>query len=509
MMRSSSRFDRRRAAVVAVTAGILTASLALISGLLGYPLIEQAWMASSIVCAVLSLALLSRGETESESPELTVIERIISVCGEISKGNFEARITENTEDGVLGDVQHKVNDMIDRCDAFVREATASLQSVCQNIYYRRIMLGGMRGSFHVAAEIINNAVKMQERAVEKARHDADLEHAKVIGTIGQGLDNLKKGDLTFRLVDLPEAFAALKVNYNSAVHDLETALANVGHVAASVYGQSQEISSASDELSGRTERQSEMLGQSGSSIEELVDAVNKAADASTRTKDIIAAAKVNAVESMGVVQQSVQAMGRIKDSSERIGAIIGVIDEIAFQTNLLALNAGIEAARAGEAGRGFAVVASEVRNLAQRSADAAREIKGLIVQCTNDVANGVEHVGATGQAFENLRDQIGVIDGGIADIAGNAVAQSSTIKEINTAIGELDATTQQNAAMGEEVSASCRSLADESGQLTELLSKFVFRDVQTQAGASGEFGGFGEDRSTAGARAAGSAREAA
>jgi methyl-accepting chemotaxis protein len=304
-----------------------------------------------------------------------------------------------------------------------------------------------------------------------------LEHSKVIGTIGEGLDSLKKGDLTFRLAGLPQAFAAIGTNYNVALDDLEMALANVGRVATTVHGQSQEISVASDELSERTERQAAMLEQSSAAIQELVDAVNKAADASTRTKDIISAAKTNAVESIGVVQQSGQAMERIKDASDRIGAIIGVIDDIAFQTNLLALNAGIEAARAGDAGRGFAVVASEVRRLAQ---------------CSAEVANGVELVGATGRTFDHIRDQIGVIDGGIADIASQAVAQSGTIKEINTAISELDSTTQKNAAMGEQATASCRSLAEESAQLTNLLGSFVFRDSPAQGQTSGDFEQYNE-----------------
>jgi methyl-accepting chemotaxis protein len=485
MTRSFFRFDSARASVAAAGIGILAATLALIVGFLGDQFIEQGAIASSIVCGALSLALLlKRGNKSARegSPELTAIKRIASVCGEISKGNFEARIIGITESGILAEVQHQVNDVIDRSDAFIREATASLQSVCQNIYYRRIMLGGMQGSFRVAAEAINRAVKIQEQAVEKARHDADLEHAKIIGTVGEGLDSLKKGDLTFRLAGLPAAFAAIETNYNLAVSDLESALANVGQVADSVHTQSKEISAASDELSERTERQAAMLEQSSAAIEELVGAVNKAADASTRTKDIITAAKVNAVDSMGVVQQSVQAIERIKESSEKIGAIISVIDDIAFQTNLLALNAGVEAARAGDAGRGFAVVASEVRRLAQRSADAAKEIKSLISQSTVEVAKGVELVGATGKTFDHLREQISVIDGGIADIASQAVAQSGTIKEINVAIGELDSATQRNAAMGEQATASCRSLADESTKLTNLLSNFVFRDVQEEAG---------------------------
>jgi len=483
MTRSSFRFNSGPAAVAAGSIGISAATLALIAGLLGHQNAEQVAIAFSIISGAVSLLILSKRMNRSAaatSPELVAIKKIAAVCGEISKGNFEARIIGITESGILGEVQHQVNDVIDRSDAFIREATASLQSVCQNIYYRRIMLGGMQGAFRVAAEAINKAVKIQEQAVEKARHDAALEHAKVTDTIGDGLDSLKRGDLTFRLAGLPEAFAAIEMNYNSAVDDLEAALANVGHVAASVHTQSREISAASDELSERTERQAAMLEQSSAAIEELVGAVNKAADASTRTKDIITAAKANAVESVGIVQQSVQAIERIKESSAKIGAIISVIDDIAFQTNLLALNAGIEAARAGDAGRGFAVVASEVRRLAQRSADAAKEIKGLISQSSVEVAKGVELVGATGKTFDHIREQIAVIDGGIADIASQAVAQSGTIKEINVAIGELDSTTQRNAAMGEQATASCRSLADESTKLTNLLRSFIFRDVQVR-----------------------------
>ena len=483
MTRLSFHFDFGNVVVAAASAAIFTATLALILGLFGHQFVGNLSIALSIVCGTLVLAVLIKGQNRSKieaSPELGVIKRIVSVCEEITKGNFEARIIHIGENGILAEVQHRVNDVVDCCDAFIREATGSLQAVCQNVYYRRIMLGGMQGSFRVAAEAINNAVKTQEQAVEKAKRDAALELSKVIATVGEGLDSLKKGDLTFRLADLPEAFAAIKTNYDLAVNDLETALANVSHVAASVHTQSQEISAASDELSDRTERQAAMLEQSSASIQELVDAVNMAADASTKTKDIISATKANAVESVGVVHQSGQAMERIKDASDRIAAIISVIDEIAFQTNLLALNAGIEAARAGDAGRGFAVVASEVRRLAQRSADAAKEIKGLISQCAAEVANGVELVGATGRTFDHINDQIGVIDGGIADIAGQAVAQSGTIKEINIAIGELDSTTQRNAAMGEQATASCRSLADESAQLTNLLRNFVFRDVQMQ-----------------------------
>ena len=166
-------------------------------------------------------------------------------------------------------------------------------------------------------------------------------------------------------------------------------------------------------------------------------------------------------------------MAGIMNSSQQIGRIIGVIDEIAFQTNLLALNAGVEAARAGNSGRGFAVVATEVRALAQRSADAAKEIKELISKSSTEVANGVKLVGATGEAFDRIKQQISTIDGGIADIAGQAIDQASTLKQVNTAMSEIDQTTQQNAAMAEQATAACHSLAQESGRLADMVAEFI------------------------------------
>jgi methyl-accepting chemotaxis protein len=173
------------------------------------------------------------------------------------------------------------------------------------------------------------------------------------------------------------------------------------------------------------------------------------------------------------VQQAIDAMGEILRSSQQIGTIIGVIDEIAFQTNLLALNAGVEAARAGDAGRGFAVVASEVRALAQRSADAAKEIKQLISRSSHEVASGARHVEATGESISKIMQQITIIDTGIANIAGQALDQAVTLKQVNTSVGEIDQMTQKNAAMAEQATAACQLLAQEAGNLAYLVSQFT------------------------------------
>jgi methyl-accepting chemotaxis protein len=165
-------------------------------------------------------------------------------------------------------------------------------------------------------------------------------------------------------------------------------------------------------------------------------------------------------------------MSRIESSAEQIGRIIGVIDEIAFQTNLLALNAGVEAARAGDAGRGFAVVASEVRALAQRSADAAKEIKSLIAASTREVSVGVALVGEAGRSLERIADRITRINGVIMDVAASAQEQSTALDEVNAAVNQMDQVTQQNAAMVEQAAAAARGLSEETQALSQLITHF-------------------------------------
>ena len=215
---------------------------------------------------------------------------------------------------------------------------------------------------------------------------------------------------------------------------------------------------------------------------ELAGDVNTRPNRRPKPRTPSSLAKAAAEESIAVVDHSVAAMDRISSSSNHVAQIVGVIDEIAFQTNLLALNAGVEAARAGGAGSGFAVVAAEVRSLAQRSTEAAKEIKGLISQSASDVSKGVELVGATGEAFARINNQIAIIDGGIAEIASRAVDQSSTIKQVNLAIFEIDQTTQQNASMAEEATAACHSLAQASDHLANTVREFIVREPEVDCG---------------------------
>jgi methyl-accepting chemotaxis protein len=233
-----------------------------------------------------------------------------------------------------------------------------------------------------------------------------------------------------------------------------------------------EISKAADDLARRTEHQAASLEETAAALEEITTTVQRTAEGASHARTIVEEAKSNAETSGEIVTQTVASMGQIESSSREITQIIGVIDEIAFQTNLLALNAGVEAARAGDAGRGFAVVASEVRALAQRSADAAREIKTLISTSTKHVSTGVRLVGETGAALKRISTQIIQVNSVVTDIAKSAEEQTHGMQQINDAVGQMDQVTQHNAAMVEESTAASHTLAREAEELSKLIGQF-------------------------------------
>ena len=233
----------------------------------------------------------------------------------------------------------------------------------------------------------------------------------------------------------------------------------------------EEITQASDDLSRRTEQQASSLEETAAALDEITATVRRTAEVANEARDLVSTSKTDAERSGAVVRQTVGAMGGI-DSSKQIANIIGVIDEIAFQTNLLALNAGVEAARAGDAGRGFAVVATEVRALAQRSADAAKEIKTLILASTQQVDVGVKLVSETGQALGRIVTQVSQLNGLVVELAASAKEQSTGLGEVNAAVNQMDQITQQNAAMVEQATAASRSLSDEAQELARLVGQF-------------------------------------
>jgi methyl-accepting chemotaxis protein len=322
------------------------------------------------------------------------------------------------------------------------------------------------------------AISVYMEAAEEARLKGEAEaqereRSLVANSIGAGLAMLAGKDLTFRMTnDMPEAYRKLQADFNAALEQLEKAMQGVRSSTQSISSGTQEIASASEDLSRRTEQQASSLEETAAALDEITVTVRKTAEGAAQARGVVSAAKIDAEKSGEVVRNAIEAMGGIEKSSEQISRIIGVIDEIAFQTNLLALNAGVEAARAGDAGRGFAVVASEVRALAQRSAEAAKEIKGLISASTTQVGQGVDLVAETGKALERIVAQVAQINSVVSEIAASAQEQATGLQQVNTAINEMDKVTQQNAAMAEEATAAGRALSHESDQLTNLIHQF-------------------------------------
>ena len=308
-----------------------------------------------------------------------------------------------------------------------------------------------------------NATLQQEEAEVQAR---------VVATIGTALEALAHGDLTVRCGDLGSRYAALRDNFNDALSRLEAAMAKVNAKGIDIGGSKEEIRRASSELSQRTERQAANLEETSAALDELAVAVRQTAEGAQEAAQRVTSVSNEAGRSDSVVSEAINAMGSIEQSSAEIAKIIGVIDEIAFQTNLLALNAGVEAARAGESGKGFAVVAQEVRELAQRSAAAAKEIKDQISRSSGEVQNGVRLVGEAGEALKRISDQVKAASDVVSKIAHSAAEQDTTLRSISSSLNQLDAATQHNAAMAEETTASAESLAVDTEELLTLIRTF-------------------------------------
>jgi methyl-accepting chemotaxis protein len=314
----------------------------------------------------------------------------------------------------------------------------------------------------------------EERARNQRAADAAArEQAAVVAALGDGLDHLTRGDLTYTLTQpFPEDYAKLKDDFNTAIAQLKDAMSVVAGNVSAIRSGAGEIAQASDDLSRRTEQQAASLEETAAALDEITATVNRTASGARQASETVQAAKGDAETSGNVVRDAVGAMGAIEKSAQEISQIIGVIDEIAFQTNLLALNAGVEAARAGDAGRGFAVVASEVRALAQRSAEAAKEIKVLISASTSQVNAGVALVGQTGEALQRIVSRVAEIDGLVSEIAASAQEQATGLQQVNTAVNQMDQVTQQNAAMVEQSTAASHSLSQEAETLAGSVSRF-------------------------------------
>ncbi len=420
-------------------------------------------------------AIDDAGKMEALSRSQAVIEFLPT--GEILTAN------ENfcsAMDYALGEILGKHHSIF--CDpAYARteEYKRFWQSLAQGEFIANEFVRYGKGGKEIWIQAAYNPIVDAEGRVYKVvKFATDVtSRMSAISELAAALRSLSEGDLT-KTLERPfvPSMEQLRRDFNATIEKLSETLTTVGHNASAIAAGSRELGDSAEAFSRRTEQQAASVEETAAALEEITTTV---ADSSQRAEEagrLVAETKRGAEQSGTVVRNAVAAMDQIEKSSREITNIIGVIDDIAFQTNLLALNAGVEAARAGEAGKGFAVVAQEVRELAQRSASAAKEIKALITASSEHVRNGVGLVGQTGKALEEIVTQVGDINTNVAAIVKASKEQTIGLREINSAINSLDQTTQQNAAMVEESTAASLRLANEADALHMLLAQFRLAD---------------------------------
>ena len=375
------------------------------------------------------------------------LETVIAATSEIARGRTDVDLSESEYKDEIGEMARSL--------AVLRDATLA-----------KIRLEGEAEQSRALSE-----EERRQRAEETAERERQTGIA--VEALAEGLQKLADGDMTHRIaVAFAGSLDQTRHDFNAAVEKLQAALNAVGGNAKAIQAGSSEIRAASDDLAKRTEQQAASVEETAAALEEITTSLKDATRRAEDAGELVERTRTGAEKSGEVVRRAVTAMSGIESSSREISNSIGVIDDIAFQTNLLALNAGVEAARAGEAGKGFAVVAQEVRELAQRSANAAKEIKALITKSGEQVHTGVTLVGETGSALSEIVNQVQEIDQHVAAIVRSAREQSTGLNEISAAVNAIDQGTQKNAAMVEEQTAASHALATEATSLNTLIAQF-------------------------------------
>jgi methyl-accepting chemotaxis protein len=377
---------------------------------------------------------------------------------QIGERTFEliANPVINGENARLGSVV-EWNDRTDEI-AVEQEISGIITAASRGDFSKRIDLSGKEGFFRVLAEGMNLLMETSDEGLNEV--------VRVLGALAMG-------DLTETIDgDYEGLFGQLKNDSNATVKSLAKMVLDIKTAVDTISTAAQEIAAGNADLSQRTEEQAASLEETAASMEQLASTVKQNADNAQQANRMAAAASEVAVKGGDVVQQVIGTMNAINDSSHKIVDIISVIDGIALQTNILALNAAVEAARAGEQGRGFAVVASEVRNLAQRSASAAKEIKALIGDSVEKVEDGGRLVNEAGKTMEEIVASVRRVTGIMAEIASASAEQSIGIEQVNQALTQMDDVTQQNAALVEQAAAAAASLEDQADMLAGAMGKF-------------------------------------
>ncbi|MDA8231626.1 MAG: methyl-accepting chemotaxis protein [Magnetospirillum sp.] len=435
---------------------------AVLSGLtLFFGLVLRRVISQPIVAMTSAMKALAEGRMEVEIPargrrdEIGRMAEAVQVFkrNAIDKARLEAEQTAADEARRRQEeAQHA------REAAIVAEVADVARAATQGDLGQRIDLAGKDGFLLGLCEGVNSLVHLTGVALEDV--------AGVLSAVA-------KGDLTRRInADYAGVFGRLKADVNTTAEKLADTVANINAAASQIGAAASEVAAGSADLSGRSEQQASALEETAASMEQLAATVRENAANAQQANQLAAGAREVAAGGGAVVNDAVAAMGRIETSSHKIGDIVGMIDEIAFQTNLLALNAAVEAARAGDAGKGFAVVAQEVRSLAQRSAQASKEIKGLISESTAQVKSGAELVKGAGRTLEDILNSVKRVADIVAEIAAASQEQASGIEQVNAAVSQMDQMTQQNAALVEESAASSQALEQQSRELNRLMGFF-------------------------------------
>jgi methyl-accepting chemotaxis protein len=464
-------------------------------------------------------------EWTDHSQDANLGVQVSQMAAGVERGDLSVRIREQGKTGYHANLARDLNLLAEAVSKFARDVTTVIQFAAQGDTSRRLDAETSTGAVREMAESVNSMMAgragvggtagpmgAELSAVLAAARKGDLSKrlptggkngsgpqlAEGLNGVLEGMSTLvrdaqgviaaaRAGDLSVRvpLHDKAGAYAEFSGDLNALLDSLTTVIGEISAAAESVRAGAEDIASGNDALSSRTEQQASSLEETASVMEEMTATVKQSADNAGQANQLAAAARDRAVKGGKIAASAVSAVKDINDASRRIADIIGVIDEIAFQTNLLALNAAVEAARAGEQGRGFAVVASEVRNLAGRSATAAKEIKTLIHDSVSKVEEGSRLVNESGRALEEIDVAVSKVSAVMAEIAASSQEQASGIEQVNRAVTQMDQTTQQNTDLVAQAAAASKAIVEQSQQLAEVVSRFSIGAVSGSAGARG------------------------
>jgi methyl-accepting chemotaxis protein len=437
------------AAVAAVAVGLLFA--ALIARSVTHPVNAMTGAMGELAAGNLGVVIPARDRHD----EIGAMAKAVEVFKQnaIDKARMEAEQKAAAEAQARAEAEQRARE-----EAIVAEVSEVARAASGGDLDRRIELAGKDGFFATLCLSVNSLVGVTGVALRDV--------ASVLGAVAGG-------DLTRRITgDYQGVFGQLKGDVNKTADRLSEIVGNINSAAAQIATAASEVAAGSQDLSERSEQQASALEETAASMEELAATVRQNSANAQQANQLAAGARQVAAGGGQVVAEAVAAMGRIETSSQKIEDIVGMIDEIAFQTNLLALNAAVEAARAGDAGKGFAVVAQEVRNLAQRSAQASKEIKGLITESTGEVKQGAELVNGAGKTLDDILGSVKRVADIVAEIANASQEQASGIEQVNSAVTQMDEMTQQNAALVEESTAAAHALEEQARELTRLMGFF-------------------------------------